>query len=289
MSLNDLAAQVGLSPYHFHRLFSRHVGMTPKQYAAACRLTRFTEAVRGQPSVTAAIYEAGYSSSSRFYEQGSGALGMAPSELRRGGAGLEMQVVIRSCALGQVLIAVTQRGVCAISFGDHAPDLQRDLAARFPRATIKPVSPSTDPELEALIRNVLALVDGTSRDAELAGIPLDLLGTAFQQRVWRALRDIPRGSTVTYAELARRIGEPRAVRAVGLACGANPVAVAVPCHRVVRTDGSLGGYRWGLARKSALLSREERLKEDDAAAARGAPPSSRPLEKARRARGADRR
>jgi AraC family transcriptional regulator, regulatory protein of adaptative response / methylated-DNA-[protein]-cysteine methyltransferase len=287
MSLNELAAQIGLSPYHFHRLFSRHVGMTPKQYAAAHRLTRFTEAARAQPSVTAAIYEAGYSSSSRFYEQSSGALGMAPTELRRGGEGLEMRAVIRKCALGQVLVAVTRRGVCAINFGDRAVDLERDLEARFPHARIESSSASNDPEFEALIENVLRLVDDAGKGADLSGIPLDLLGTAFQQRVWRALRDIPRGDTVTYSELARRIGEPRAARAVGLACGANPLAVAVPCHRVVRSDGGLGGYRWGLARKTALLSREEQATEDAPGKNDSTSPTVKP-EKMRRARSAAR-
>jgi AraC family transcriptional regulator, regulatory protein of adaptative response / methylated-DNA-[protein]-cysteine methyltransferase len=250
--LAQLAAQAGLSPYHFHRVFKRHAGMTPAAYAAACRLRRFGAAVRVESSVTAAIYEAGYSSSGRFYEAG-GALGMPPAVLRRGGAGLELRVAIRPCSLGQVLIAASARGVCAISFGDRPDQLARELRARFPRADIRDGAADADARLQALAAQVVALVDATGVAAD---IPLDLWGTVFQQRVWRALRDIPTGETISYAELARRIGAPRAVRAVGTACGANPVAVAVPCHRVVRGDGALGGYRWGLPRKRALLARE---------------------------------
>jgi AraC family transcriptional regulator of adaptative response/methylated-DNA-[protein]-cysteine methyltransferase len=247
--LSELAANAGLSPYHFHRLFRKHVGMTPREYGAACRLRRFGAALRERATVTAAIYEAGYSSSSRFYESGSGALGMSPSQLRRGAEGLQMRVIVRGCSLGQVLVAATERGVCAIFFGHDPGRLQQELRGRFPRALVHP----SDQALEGLAASVVQLVDTAGLAAD---IPLDLVGTAFQQRVWRALRDIPRGGTTTYAELARRIGAPRAVRAVGTACGANPVAVAVPCHRVVRGDGGLGGYRWGLARKKALLERE---------------------------------
>jgi AraC family transcriptional regulator of adaptative response/methylated-DNA-[protein]-cysteine methyltransferase len=250
IKLAELAASAGLSRYHFHRLFKRHVGMTPKEYAAAGRLQRFAASAREQPTVTAAIYEAGYSSSSRFYE-GGGALGMAPSALRRGGEGMEMRAVVRPCSLGDVLIAATTRGVCAISFADGPQHLERGLRQRFPRATVLP----GDDDLQRLATAVVALIDGAGIPAG-TDIPLDLVGTAFQQRVWRALRDIPAGTTTTYAELARRIGAPRAVRAVGTACGANPVAVAVPCHRVIRGDGALGGYRWGLERKKALLARE---------------------------------
>jgi AraC family transcriptional regulator of adaptative response/methylated-DNA-[protein]-cysteine methyltransferase len=252
VKLAALAANVGLSPFHFHRLFRKQVGMTPQQYAAACRLRRFGAAVREQPTVTAAIYEAGYSSSSRFYENGSGALGVPPAQLRRGGEGLAMRFVIRPCSLGQALVAATERGICALFFADRPGRLEPELRGRFPRATVQPAG-AGDQDLERLSAAVVALVDtaGVAPD-----VPLDLVGTAFQQRVWRALRDIPRGTTTTYAELARRIGAPRAVRAVGTACGANPVAVAVPCHRVVRGDGGLGGYRWGLGRKRALLARE---------------------------------
>jgi AraC family transcriptional regulator of adaptative response/methylated-DNA-[protein]-cysteine methyltransferase len=247
VKLAALAEEAGLSPSHFHRLFRRRAGMTPQEYAAATRLHRFGAAVRSGSTVTAAIYEAGYSSSGRFYEAG-GALGMTPSELRRGARGLRMRAVVRACSLGQVLVAATERGVCAIAFADEAAGLQDELRRRFPQAQLDP----PDEPLERLAAAVVTAVDS----GETADIPLDLLGTAFQQRVWRALRDIPLGTTTTYAELARRIGAPRAVRAVGTACGANPVALVIPCHRVIRGDGGLGGYRWGLDRKQALLSRE---------------------------------
>jgi len=248
LSLSALAAGAGLSPSHFHRLFKRQVGLTPQQYAAACRLRRFDEEVRDGATVTAALYQAGYSSSSRLYEAG-GALGMTPSQLRRGGQGLTIEAVIRDCSLGQALIAFTPRGVCAIFLADRADDLQAQLRARFPGASIVAAGPDREPLAAAVVQ----LIDGAGVAPEL---PLDLVGTAFQQRVWRALRELPPGTTTSYAELARRIGAPRAVRAVGTACGANPVAVAIPCHRVLRGDGALGGYRWGLERKKALLARE---------------------------------
>ena len=249
--LAKLASGAGLSPSHFHRVFKAHVGLTPRQYIAAHRLRRVGEVLRGGAPVTAALYEAGYGSSGRFYDAASGALGMAPSALRRGGAGVELATVIRRCALGRVLIAATPRGVCAILFGDTDASLRAALARRFPRAALRAKADDLDP----LAEQVVAMLDGRAQGDAL---PLDLLGTTFQQRVWRALRDVPPGTTVTYAELARRIHAPRAVRAVGTACGANPVAVAVPCHRVVRADGGLGGYRWGLPRKKLLLERERR-------------------------------
>ena len=221
LPLSALARQAGLSPHHFHRLFKKHVGLTPQEYAAACRLKKFGQVVAAQPSVTAAIYEAGYSSSSRFYERNSRALGVTPTELRRGGAGLQMRRVVRPCSLGQVLVAATARGICALFFGDESSALEADLRARFPRATLQP----SDPALESLADKVIALVDSAGLASDL---PLDLVGTAFQQRVWRALRDIPRGTTTTYAALAKSIGAPGAVRAVGTACGANPVSLIVP-------------------------------------------------------------
>ncbi len=249
LGLAALAARFHLSPFHLHRLFKRCLGMTPREYAAACRLRRVGKALRSGASVTTAIYAAGYSSSSRFYENGSGALGMRPAALRRGGVGVEMRAVVRKCSLGRVLIAMTSRGVCAIAFGDDAESLDAGLRQRFPRAVVR----SADDALRACAAQIVDMIDGAKVPI---GFPLDLMGTAFQQRVWRALRAIPRGSTSTYAEIAARIGAPRAMRAVGTACGRNPVAVAVPCHRVVRGDGSLGGYRWGLDRKQALLARE---------------------------------
>jgi AraC family transcriptional regulator of adaptative response/methylated-DNA-[protein]-cysteine methyltransferase len=249
LGLSALAASAGLSPHYLHRLFKKHVGMTPREYAAACRLRKASAELRSGSSVTAAIHEAGYSSSSRFYEAESGALGMSPSEVRRGAAGVEMRAVVATCSLGHVLVAATERGVCAIAFGDTPAALFAELHHRFPRAVVR----SSDDALEALAAKVIAMIDAAD---VAATIPLDLMGTAFQLKVWRELRAIPRGETFTYAEVARRIGAPRAVRAVGSACGKNPVAVAVPCHRVVRDDGSLGGYRWGLERKKRLLDQE---------------------------------
>jgi AraC family transcriptional regulator of adaptative response/methylated-DNA-[protein]-cysteine methyltransferase len=251
LSLAELAEAVQLSPYHLHRLFKKHVGMTPREYAAAVRLQRVDSELRDGASVTQAIYGAGYSSSSRFYEAGSGALGLTPTALRKGGAGVEVRSVIRPCSLGRVLIAATRRGVCAIAFGDSQAELDEALQARFPRAELQP----SDAELETLADRVVAMID----QSELApDLPLDLVGTAFQQRVWRALRGIPSGETRTYAQIAKQVGSPEAVRAVGSACGKNPVAVAVPCHRVIASDGKLGGYRWGLERKRTLLAREQK-------------------------------
>jgi AraC family transcriptional regulator of adaptative response/methylated-DNA-[protein]-cysteine methyltransferase len=247
-TLAALGEETGLSPFHLQRTFKRLVGVTPRQYAAALRLARVNEGLRRGASVTEALHQAGYSSTSRFYESDSGALGMTASDVRRGGEGLLVRAVVRPCALGRVLVAATTRGLCLVALDDDEAPLRRELHQRFPAATLE----GPDQALEALADGVVALVDGTGS----ADLPLDLMGTAFQQRVWRALRRIPAGTTTTYGELARRIGAPGAARAVGTACGQNPIAVAVPCHRVLRGDGDLGGYRWGLPRKRALLARE---------------------------------
>jgi AraC family transcriptional regulator of adaptative response/methylated-DNA-[protein]-cysteine methyltransferase len=249
VSLAELAETAQLSPYHLHRLFKKHVGMTPREYAAALRLQRVGSELREGASVTQAIYGAGYSSSSRFYEAGSGALGVTPRALRKGAAAVRMRSVIRGCSLGKVLIAATGRGVCLIAFGDTKAELDGALHTRFPGAELQP----SDAEFEQLAERVVAMIDRSELAPDL---PLDLVGTAFQQRVWRALREIPAGETRSYSEIAKRVGSPAAVRAVGSACGKNPVAVVVPCHRVVREDGKLGGYRGGLERKRALLERE---------------------------------
>lgn len=251
-SLDELASRAGLSAFYFHRLFKQRVGMTPRAYAAAHRLHTAERALRDGASVTTAIHHAGYGSSSRFYEGATSALGMTPSQLRRGGEGVAMRVAVQACALGHVLVAVTDRGVAAIAFGDDPSAMRADLRARFPRADLADDAAGA---LDPIVARVVAMID---RPELAASLPLDLIGTAFQQKVWRALREIPPGTTITYGELARRIDAPRAVRAVGTACGRNPVAVAVPCHRVLRDDGSLGGYRWGLERKRALLARERR-------------------------------
>ncbi len=247
--LDVLAKAAGLSPYHFHRIFKAITGVTPKAYAVACRQTRIRDHLQRSSSVTDAIYEAGFNSSARFYAGASKALGMTPSSYRAGGADAKIRFAIESCSLGEILVAATDRGVAAILMGDDRAALLRDLQQRFPRARLI----AGDKDFEALAAQVIDHVEapGTSLD-----LPLDVRGTAFQHRVWAALRDIPVGATATYAEIAKRIGKPEAARAVAGACAANPVAVAIPCHRVVRSDGSLSGYRWGVARKRALLEKE---------------------------------
>lgn len=247
--LAELADHAGLSPHHLHRLFKRVTGVTPRAYAAAHRDARTRDALRARPTVTDAIYEAGYASSSRFYAAAH-RLGMTPTQYRRGGAALRLHYAIGACSLGAILVAATERGVCAILFGARA-DLPRDLARRFPRAVVEPA----DARFDATVARVIALVERPDQPAEL---PLDIRGTAFQIRVWRALTAIAPGTRATYADVARAIGAPGAVRAVARACAANTLAVAIPCHRVVRTDGALAGYRWGLRRKRALLARESR-------------------------------
>lgn len=245
-SLEDLAREVGLSAFHAHRVFKRVMGVTPKAYATSRGAERIRASLHASSSVTEAIYDAGFASSGRFYEASRTHLGMTPSAFRAGGAAMELRVSVGACTLGCLLVASTQRGVAALLLGDDEPALRADLRARFPRATF------AAGDGDALAR-AIAVVD--ARDGNDA-LPLDLRGTAFQLRVWEALRSIPSGHTATYSELAERIGAPRSVRAVASACAANPVAVAVPCHRVVRRTGELAGYRWGLARKRALLDRE---------------------------------
>jgi len=249
VSLGDLAARAGLSRFHFHRVFRRLTGLTPRAYAAAHRARRVREELRRNGSVTDAIYGAGYGSSGRFYEQASRLLGMTPTRYRAGGSGTTIRFAVGECSLGSVLVAATEKGVCSILLGDDAASLVRDLQDRFPTATLV----GGDQRFERLVAGVIGLIEAPGRGHDL---PLDVRGTAFQQRVWQALVRIPAGSTATYTEIARRLGAPRAARAVARACASNPVAVAIPCHRVVRTDGSLSGYRWGIARKRALLERE---------------------------------
>lgn len=247
--LAELAAQVGLSPYHFHRLFKSITGLTPKAYAAAQRAERLRRELGRSGSVTEALYEAGYNSCGRFYEESRRVLGMTPSRYRAGGAGTEIRFALGICSLGSILVAMSPRGVCAISLGDDPEALVRDLQDRFPKAQLV----GGDEAFERLVAQVVGFVEAPALGLDL---PLDIRGTAFQQRVWQALREIPCGTRVSYSEIARRIGAPEAVRAVAGACAANALAVAIPCHRVVRTDGDLTGYRWGIARKAELLRRE---------------------------------
>lgn len=248
-TLASLAARVGLSPFHLQRRFKAATGLSPRQYAEACRAGRLRRELAHGKSVTDAIHAAGFGSSSRFYERSDQMLGMTPTAYRKGGEKQTIRFASGLSTLGIVLVATGERGVCAILIGDSPDALQSDLAGRFPRARLEP----GDAAFQATVAAAIALVDDPSRPC---GLALDLRGTAFQQRVWQALREIPTGATATYTEIAARIGAPRAVRAVAAACAANPLAVAVPCHRVLRSDGGLAGYRWGLARKQALLDRE---------------------------------
>ena len=249
-SLGGLAKAVGRSPSHFHRLFKAVTGLTPKDYAAAHRAAKVRARLKNGSSVTAAIYDAGFNSSSRFYEKSWDMLGMTPSHYRAGGLNEEIRFAVGECSLGAILVASSRKGVVSILLGDGPDELVRDLQDRFPKAQLI----GADKDYEALVARALAFVEAPGLGLDL---PLDVRGTAFQQRVWRALQEIPVGQTVSYAEIARRVDAPRAARAVAAACAANQIAVAIPCHRVVRTDGSLSGYAWGVERKKALLDREK--------------------------------
>jgi AraC family transcriptional regulator of adaptative response/methylated-DNA-[protein]-cysteine methyltransferase len=248
--LDAVAQALGMSRFHFQRVFKRHAGVTPKAYAAARRAARVREALGQAGSVTDALYAAGFNSSSRFYADSEAMLGMAPGRFKAGGAGEEIRFAVGACSLGAILVAATGRGICAVLMGDDPELLVRDLQDRFPRARLI----GADAGFEQTVAQVVGLVEAPRIGLDL---PLDVRGTAFQQRVWAALRAIPAGETVSYTVLAQRIGAPAAVRAVAGACAANPVAVAIPCHRVVRNDGGLSGYRWGIERKAALIRREK--------------------------------
>jgi AraC family transcriptional regulator of adaptative response/methylated-DNA-[protein]-cysteine methyltransferase len=248
-SLDELAQRAGISPYHLHRVFKDATGLTPKAYAAAHRAKRMRHELDRSDTVTDAIYGAGYGSNGRFYAESNQLLGMTPSEYRAGGADTEIRFAVGECSLGSILVAQSARGVCAILMGDDPDELARDLQDRFAHARLV----GGDAEFEQLIAKVVGFVEAPRLGLDL---PLDVRGTAFQQRVWQALREIPVGKTVSYTDLAKRIGLPKSVRAVAQACAANALAVAIPCHRVVRNDGALSGYRWGVERKRALLERE---------------------------------
>ncbi|WP_222183038.1 bifunctional DNA-binding transcriptional regulator/O6-methylguanine-DNA methyltransferase Ada [Geminicoccus harenae] len=247
--LAHLADAVGLSRFHFHRLFKERTGLTPRAYAAAWRARRVRAELGRSETVTAAIYDAGFNSNGRFYAEAGKVLGMRPTELRQGGQGRRIQFAVTRCSLGQLLVAASETGICAILLGDDPAELESDLALRFPKAELA----AGDARFGDWVAAVVCFVEAPKLGLDL---PLDVQGTAFQERVWRALREIPPGATASYAEIAERIGAPKAVRAVALACAANRLAVAVPCHRVVRSDGDLSGYRWGVARKRRLLERE---------------------------------
>lgn len=249
-SLQELATAVDRSPGHLHRLFKATTGLTPKTYAAAHRAGRVRERLAEQGTVTEAIYDAGFNSSGRFYAQSSQILGMTPTRYRAGGTDEEIRFAIGDSALGAILVASSTRGVAAILLGDDPDRLARDLQDRFPKALLI----GADPGYEAVVATVLAFVEAPRLGLDL---PLDVRGTAFQQRVWRALRDIPVGQTLSYTDIAKKIGSSRSVRAVAGACAANTIALAIPCHRVVRSDNALSGYAWGVERKRAMLKREK--------------------------------
>jgi len=248
-SLAELADAMGRSTSHFHRVFKAITGVSPKDYAAAHRAKKVRERLASGNTVTEALYGAGFNSSGRFYEKSTDMLGMRPSQYRAGGANEEIRFAVGQASLGAILVASSSQGVASILLGDDPDELVRDLQDRFPNARLI----GGDRGYEALVARVVGFVEAPGSGLNL---PLDVRGTAFQRRVWHALQEIPAGETVSYAEVARRVGSPKAVRAVAGACAANNLAVAIPCHRVVRTDGSLSGYAWGVARKRALLDRE---------------------------------
>jgi AraC family transcriptional regulator, regulatory protein of adaptative response / methylated-DNA-[protein]-cysteine methyltransferase len=248
-ALDTLAAAAGMSRFHFHRVFKAITGVTPRDYATARRASRVRTELRHSATVTDAIYGAGFNSNGRFYATSSKVLGMTPSDFRAGGAEVSIRFAVGECSLGSILVAASAKGVCAILLGDDPEALTRNLQDRFPSARLT----GGDAEFEEWVAKVVGFVEAPRLGLDL---PLDVRGTAFQQRVWRALSEIPVGSTTSYADIAQKIGAPGAVRAVAQACGANTLAVAIPCHRVVRTDGGLSGYRWGVERKRALLDRE---------------------------------
>jgi AraC family transcriptional regulator of adaptative response/methylated-DNA-[protein]-cysteine methyltransferase len=249
-SLTDLASAVKRSPSHFHRLFKATTGLTPKAYVAAHRAARIRKGLASSKSVTEAIYDAGFNSSGCFYEKSTDMLGMTPTTYRSGGANEEIRFAVGQCSLGALLVASSKKGVAAILLGDDPDKLVRSLQDRFPKAHLI----GADGDYEALVARVVGFIEAPGLGLDL---PLDIRGTAFQQRVWQVLQEIPVGQTVSYAEVGQRIGSPKAARAVAEACAANNIAVGIPCHRVVRNDGSLSGYAWGVERKRALLDREK--------------------------------
>jgi AraC family transcriptional regulator of adaptative response/methylated-DNA-[protein]-cysteine methyltransferase len=247
VTLATLAREVGVSAFHLQRAFKRALGLSPREYHDAERRRILASRLRGGDTVSRATYEAGFGSSSRVYER---SMGMTPAAIRKGGAGQRIQYGIVDCPLGRLLVAYTERGVCSVAIGDDDRALERAFRADFSEAEIHAAGPAIHEWITAIVRSVQGTGSG-------AAIPLDAQGTAFQWRVWNALQQIPRGTTLSYSDVAKRIGQPSAVRAVARACATNPVALVIPCHRVVREDGDLGGYRWGIERKRALLQSEQ--------------------------------
>ena len=253
LTLQALSRHGHLSPFHLQRRFKAALGVTPRQYAEACRLQMLRGLLREQTSITQAIHAAGFGSTSRVYERAATQLGMTPRQYRAGGAGLEISYASTLCPLGTLMIAATDRGLCFVQFADVEAQLLDMLRHEYPRARLRPMSDASQPAFDAWMQALGAYLEGSRRALDL---PLDLCGTAFQMRVWRYLQQIPYGEIKSYRQVAQAIGVPGAVRAVGGACAANKVALLVPCHRVIRGDGGLGGYRWGLTRKRALLDNE---------------------------------
>ena len=249
IALAELAYEAGLSPHHFHRSFKQVTGLTPKRYFDAVRARRLQAALPLAETVTEAIFDAGFNSSARFYDKGTASLGMAPTVFRQGGTGQRIRYGVESCPLGMIIVAATPQGVCAIEFGDSADMLIKRLRARFPEAEFEP----GDPDFRLWLGQVLSYIE---QPQGVLDLPLDIQGTVFQRRVWQALREIPSGQTRSYSAVATAIGQPSATRAVAHACASNALAVAIPCHRVVRSNGALSGYRWGVERKAELLRRE---------------------------------
>jgi AraC family transcriptional regulator of adaptative response/methylated-DNA-[protein]-cysteine methyltransferase len=246
LSLDALAEAVGMSPWHFHRVFKSMTGLTPKAYAAADRAQRMHEELSRRGTVTSAIYNAGFNSNGRFYAESNKRLGMKPTEFKAGGDGATIRFAVGECSLGSFLVAASDLGICSIALGKDPNPLVKELQDRFPNANVI----GGDKRFERMVARVVGFVE---KPWVGLGLPLHVQGTAFQQRVWKALCEIPCGTTCTYSELASKLGRPNATRAVAGACAANNLAVAIPCHRVVRTNGSLSGYRWGVERKAKLL------------------------------------
>lgn len=251
LTLDRLSRHAGLSPFHLQRLFRRRMGLSPRQYVDACRLRAFQLGLRKGQDVTRAMVEAGYSSTSRLHERAGARLGMTPSEYRRGGAGVEIRYLTANTALGVLLVAATEKGICSVRFGASEPEVVAGLVSEYPSAAVAPSNSVVADWVRLLLRHI------AGRQPEL-DLPLDVRATAMQWRVWEALRALPYGTTTSYGELAAGLGNPRAARAVARACATNPVALAIPCHRVIRGDGDLGGYRWGIERKRLLLDGERR-------------------------------
>lgn len=255
LTLRTLSEQAGVSPFHLQRLFKQVTGITPRQYADACRIGVLKSRLRERRTVTMAMIEAGYGSSSRLYERAASQLGMTPATYQRGGPAINIRYTLADCSLGRVLLAGTERGICAVYLGDNDAGLETELKREFPASVVE----RDDDGLNAWVR---AIVDHLSGQQPHLDLPLDVRATAFQWRVWQELRAIPYGSTRSYRDIARALGQPSAVRAVGRACATNPVSLVIPCHRVVREDGGLGGYRWGLDRKQALLDQEKEANKE---------------------------